>query len=387
MDQTAVKKRGGSAIFSLCPAAHILALLGALVIIAHFALRRDTALMQRLSTAYVQPLHRFLAQATAPLPFSLAELLYALVIGGTLVYIILEFIQLIRRPQRGRRLYRLLMRLTALCLTVYALFCLLWGVYYYGDDFAAKSGLASGEISAEDLELVTVYFAARLNEYAPQVPRDETGCCASDRSELLAKSPTLLREAAASYPSLAGPEVPAKAMVFSRFMSLIDFTGFYCPFTGEANVNADFPVGLFASTVAHELSHQRGVAKEQEANFIAVLASLENGDAEYAYSACLLAYIHLSNALSTVKPDAVRLITAGLADGVRADLRASNEYWARFETPVRSVTNTVYEGFLQSYDQTLGMRSYGACVDLLVNYYRTDAGAYFSAQRRAESFS
>ena len=34
-------------------------------------------------------------------------------------------------------------------------------------------------------------------------------------------------------------------------------------------------------------------------------------------------------------------------------------------------------GFLQSYSQELGLRSYGACVDLLVNYY-ADAARVFS---------
>ena len=162
-------------------------------------------------------------------------------------------------------------------------------------------------------------------------------------------------------------------------MSIIDFTGFFCPFTAEANVNTDFPAALFAATVAHELSHQRGVAKEQEANFVAVLASLESGDADYGYSACMMAYVHLGNALAGVNPEALGMIYSGLDAGVKADLRENNAYWARFETPVQAVTNTVYEGFLQSYGQTLGMRSYGACVDLLVNYYAADARAHFAA--------
>ena len=271
----------------------------------------------------------------------------------------------------------MLLRLLALGLSVYAGFCLLWGVYYYGDDFLAKSGLKSEAISGEDLELVTLYFAAQVNDLAPRVPRDGEGCCASDRTELLARSPALFRAVTEDFPCLAGPEVPAKRMFFSRIMSIIDFTGFFCPFTGEANVNADFPVGLFASTVAHELSHQRGVAKEQEANFVAVLASLASGDTEYGYSACLLAYVHLGNALASVRPEAYRMIYAGLDAGAQADLRASSEYWAHFESPVQTVTDAVYEGFLQSYDQKLGMRSYGACVDLLVNYYRPAAAAYF----------
>ena len=374
METTTKKKRG---LFALCPAAHVLALLGAAVIALHLALRHDHALMCRLSENLVQPLHHFLARLTAPIPFSLAEMLIALLSAATLVYIIYEIAGLIRRGGRGRRLYRLLMRLAALTLVIYAGFCVLWGVYYYGDDFIAKSGLVMEDISAEDLELVTVYFAARLNEYAPQVKRDGEGFCRTDRAEVLSRSPELFRAVTARFPCLAGPEVPAKRMVFSRFMSIIDFTGFFSPFTAEANVNADFPPALFASTVAHELSHQRGVAKEQEANFVSVLASLESGEADYGYSACMLAYIHLSNALYSVEPAAWRLIDGGLDETVRLDLQENNRYWAQFESPVQTVTNTVYEGFLQSYEQTLGMRSYGACVDLLVNYYAAEAGEYF----------
>ena len=377
MEKTLGKKRGLAALIALCPAAHAIALLSAALIAVFFAQKNNTPLMRRLSLEVVHPLHRRLAVLSAGLPFSLAELLYALVIGGTLVYIIIELVRLLRRGERLRRLYRLLLRLLALVLAVYALFCMLWGVYYYGDDFVARSGLETEKISAEDLELVTLYFAARANEYAPQVPRDGEGLCRTDRAEVLRRSPTLYRQAAERFPVLAGPEIPAKGMFFSRLMSIIDFTGFFCPFTAEANVNMDFPEALFAATVAHELSHQRGVAKEQEANFTAVLASLENGDPDYCYSACLMAYIHLSNALAGVNRPAAQLIRDGLDPGVQLDLAANNAYWKQFEGPVQTVTDAVYEGFLQSYDQKLGMRSYGACVDLLVNYYRDAAAGYF----------
>ena len=384
MKDTAVKKRGPAAIFALCPAAHILALSGGGIVILFLALRADKPLMSALSVNFVQPLHHSLAELTARLPFSLAEWLYALAIAGTIVYIIYELVLVFRRPERLKRLYRLLVRLAALTLCVYALFCLLWGVYYYGDDFIARSGLKHSEITVEDLTLVTGWFADRLNDYAAQVPRNADGACRSDRGEVLARSPQLFREAARAYPCLEGPEVPAKGMFFSKFMSLIDFTGFFCPFTAEANVNTDFPEALFAATVAHELSHQRGVAKEQEANFVAVLASLHSGDPDYAYSACMLAYIHLGNALAAADSAAYRQIYNKLSAEVLADLQANREYWARFETPVREVTDAVYEGFLQSYGQTLGLRSYGACVDLLVNYYAPAAHAIIAPWKLQE---
>lgn len=330
--------------------------------------------MRFISQRVVQPLHHALARLTAHLPFSLAEWLYAAAIAGTFVYILAELFLLICRPERLHRLYRLFMRLAALALGVYALFCLMWGVYFYGDDFIARSGLELREISVDELELTTLYFADLLNEYGTQVPRDDAGLCRSDRQAVLSRSAGIFRAVEQDFPCLSGPEVPAKGMFFSRALSIMDYTGFFCPFTAEASVNTDFPVGLFAATAAHELSHQRGVAKEQEANFVAVLASLESEDPDYCYSACLFAYTHLANALAGVDLAALSMIDAGLCSGVKADLAENNRYWAQFDTPVQAVTNTVYEGFLQSYGQTLGVRSYGACVDLLVAYYKEAAG-------------
>ena len=83
-------------------------------------------------------------------------------------------------PERGT-----LVTLFAAGLSVYALFCLLWGVYYFADDFAEKSGFENREISVEQLESVTRYFARLANEYAAEVPRDENGFCVSDRAEIL----------------------------------------------------------------------------------------------------------------------------------------------------------------------------------------------------------
>ena len=94
--------------------------------------------------------------------------------------------------------------------------------------------------------------------------RDETGACITDRSAVLERSAELYAALEEDFPCLQGAPLRAKGVKLSRLMSYIDFTGFFFPFTGEANVNTDFPPSLFAATVAHELAHQRGVAKEQD---------------------------------------------------------------------------------------------------------------------------
>ena len=359
----------------IAPLRHLLLVLSALVILLHRLLRGNRALMRRLSADFVRPLLQRLGERSAGVPYSVAEALMALAAALLVVYILFCIERIRRRGGFFLRLYRFLITLLSFAAAIYAGFCVLWGVYYYGDDFVSQSGLRQEPVSTEQLSLVTAYFAGLANTCADKVPRDGNGVCAVDRDAILDRSVELYAALEGDFPCLAGPPLRAKPVRLSKVMSYVDFTGFFFPFTGEANVNTDCPSAFFAATVAHELAHQRGVAKEQEANFVAVIACLRSADPEFVYSASLLAYTHLSTALYTADRAAWEQISASLSAGVRADLQAERDYWQRFQTPVREVSNTVYESFLQSYDQTLGMKSYGACVDLLINYYYDSVAA------------
>ena len=97
-----------------------------------------------------------------------------------------------------------------------------------------------------------------------------------------------------------------------------------------------------------------------------------------------MGYVHLSNALYSADREAWQQIRDSLDREVMADLQYNSEYWAKYETKVKDISNTVYEDFLESYGQELGLKSYGACVDLLVNRYYDTAVLALSA---ADSYS
>ncbi len=359
--------------FRLCPIRHVLSLLGLAVISAFHLLRQNKALMQTLSDGLVRPYHRAMSRLCSHLPVSVAEWLIALLVVAALVYITIFIVQLIRKPERGARIYRFFLTCLAAFALIYGGFCLLWGAYYYSADFEEQSGIRGAPASVEQLTAVTRYFTDLVNRYDASVTRDADGSFSEDLDEVFARSPHLYDPVESSVPCLRGDALAAKPVVFSRIMSYLDFTGFFFPFTGEANINIDAPACLVPATIAHELAHQRGVAEEDEANFVAVLSALESRDAVYSYSACLLAYIHLSNALYTADYDAWLENYQRLAPGPRRDLDANNRYWESFKTPVTTVSNQVYTGFLQSYGQTLGLKTYGKCVDLLIAYYYNSA--------------
>lgn len=378
--ETRERKIGLKAVYTLCPVTHTVALISAVVILLHLALRDHQPLMAQVADGFLHPLHEKLALLCDRLGyFSAAEVLIWGFITFLLAALVWRLVKLIR-GDRWRNLYRLVMLPISAALFVYAGYSALWGTYYYADDFLTTGGFESREISVDELETVTRYFAARLNELGDEVQRDEQGFYTLNRREILDRSREIYNNTELLHPRLSGPAVSAKAIASSHWLSYLDFTGFFFPFTGEACVNTDFPVSLFPSTVAHELAHQRGVAREQDANFVAVLSGLESGDLDYGYSACLLAYIHLGNALYSADYARWEPVYKSLSEGVRLDIALNNAYWRQFETPVQTVSNTVHEGLLQSYDQELGLKSYGACVDLLVCHYLNDAQGYFSEE-------
>jgi hypothetical protein len=172
-------------------------------------------------------------------------------------------------------------------------------------------------------------------------------------------------------PFLAFDDTGVKPMFFSEFMSIIDFTGFYCPYTGEPNVNVHSPACMLPATAAHEMAHQRGIASEQECNFLAVLAATNSDHPAYVYAGWLKGYIQLSNALYRVNQDIYWAIRDVLPESVRADLAYNTEYWKQFDnTVVQKVSTTAYDGMLKAYGDARGIQSYGTVVDMLVAYYK-----------------
>lgn len=358
-------------LWGLCPGRHLLLLVSLGWTLFYFTFRHRQDWMNVICHAVVRPWHRIASRLGSFIPVSLAEILIAVaVIFG--IWILVRLWREARRKDWSK-VYRRILTLLSLASLFFGLFSLWWGVFYYSDSFQQQSGLRAQPVSREELLYTTVYFAALANEYSDQVSRDENGAFTMDLQDVFDRSETLYHEVSALYPCLAAPDTRPKPVRFSRLMSYVKTTGFFFPITAEANINVDAPLYTIPATIAHELAHQRGVAREDEANFVAVLSCLENGDPDFVYSAAMMAYTYLGNALHRTDYNVWYAVYSALSDPVKLDLRLHNQYWDRFETKVADVSETMYEGFLRTYGDNRGMQSYGACVDLLVAYYGPDA--------------
>ena len=326
----------------------------------YLALRQNQQLMNSFADHVTTPLKAALGRLCALTSLSIMEILYAL---GAVAYTVWSVIAVVKaRGHRGRRVYSALLGAADGILTVYVLFCLMWGVNYWTDSFQDRSGITAQPVAAEDLKNVTAYFAERLSETADTVPRDENGVYAVSKEQILSESRSVYGGVTELFPFLKFPDTGVKAVRCSRIMSVMGFTGVYFACVGESNVNVDSPACLLPSTIAHELAHQRSIASEPECNFLGVLASVTSGMPDYIYSGWLLGFIHLGNALYETDPEAYWAIRGTLPAAVEADLRDNSAYWDQFrDNVVEKVSDTVYDTALKSYSMV---------VELLVAYYK-----------------
>ena len=157
-----------------------------------------------------------------------------------------------------------------------------------------------------------------------------------------------------------------KIALFGPLMSRSLTYGMYIPWTGEALLNGSTPAPALAFSVCHEMAHQQGIAREDEANFIGYLACRLHPDPQFRYSGARAALGEAMAQLGAVRPDAWKAIRASLGPGVLADEAAETAWLREHRGRFSRVQGRVYDGYLKSQGQIDGARSYGRVVDLLI---------------------
>lgn len=351
-----------------------IALLLALVAAFHL-FKSNSALMSRFVDDVTGPFKRGLAYLCSFVPFSVAEAEMILFSLFVLVFITTFILRVaFERSRRAELAFKGASFLVSLGLLMYVLMCALWGCNYYADGFAKRSGLETRSYSTDELYRTTKLFAEKLADVAFLIPRNENGEAVFSVAYVIEKEPEVFNALESQYPFLGGASLKVKPVFFSEFMSFTGTTGVTFPFTGETNINVASPRCFIPVTAVHETAHQRNVASEQEANFVAVLACDKSDDAVFRYSGYLLAYVNLSNALYGESPVLWEQLRETLPTGARIDLYRNNLYWKRYEGKVSDKSDELYDSFLKGYDQPLGTKSYGAVVDLLIEYYLVRGG-------------
>jgi hypothetical protein len=264
--------------------------------------------------------------------------------------------------------------LLAVLSMLYSLFVLTLAPGYKASTLDQKMGLPCQPVSAEEL----LYTAEILRDKA-HAELDAVTFRYADFSvmpyswdEMNAKLNDAFAKTAEKYDFMTHFRSNIKYVMLSEPMSYTHITGVYSYYTGEANLNVNFPDYSLPYTAAHEFAHQRGIARENEANFVAFLVCIESDDPYIRYSGYVNLLEYVMNSLYSANAEWYYEFYKTLDRRIVYEFNASSRFFEKYrENVAADVSDAVNNNYLQSQGQTAGTRSYGLVVDLAVAYYKT----------------
>lgn len=320
--------------------------------------------------AYATGINKWLVELisilTGMLRISVGELiLYAHVI----LVPILSILLLVKLFRGG--FFKMLLKITQYLCVIYILFMILWGFNYSRQSISYTMGFEVQTYSKETLFSMTKDLIEEANILRNAQAEDAYGVM-----QLVGGYKRVFSRARAGYDeigkhitSLNGYYARPKPILASEPMLYTGITGVYFPFTGEANVNIAVPDLLLPATTLHEMAHQRGIAPEDESNFLAFVVGRLHPDIDFQYSSTMLGLIHAMNALYAQDPELATTLRMTYSEAVNRDLEAYGRFWSAYAGKANEVADRVNDTYLKSNKQDDGVKSYGKMVDLLLGYY------------------
>lgn len=162
-----------------------------------------------------------------------------------------------------------------------------------------------------------------------------------------------------------------KSSLFSLPLTYMGFSGYLNPWTNEAHYNNKLPGFRHPTIMTHEIAHQMGYAKENEANFIAVISTTSHSDPYFNYSGYAFALQYCLSDLQQRRPKEARRLAKQIHPGVRKNFAETRDFWEKYENPMEPFFKLFYTNYLKANNQPEGMQSYSYVVALLVNYYHS----------------
>ena len=327
---------------------------------------------------YVSPIIRgALSYLTTWIPFSLAEMLLILV---PVIVVLIVGVGIKKYSDSWRNVGVFCIIMLSIASYVFTTYTLGFVPAYHGSTLDKKMGLDKQKVSVEELQQTAEILSAELSKEAEYVIFNGEGASVMPYgyNELNDKLMAAYEKAYKKYDFISQLHSNIKEVMLSEPMTYTHISGVYTFFTGEANLNVNFPDYVLPYTAAHEFAHQRGIAREDEANFVAFLVCMESDDHYIRYSAYLNVYEYVANALYSADhtPNKLSYMTvyASLPYGVKTDMAAYAKFFKKYQkTVVSEVSGTVNDTFLNINGVEEGSKSYGMVVDLAVAYYKNEA--------------
>lgn len=305
------------------------------------------------------------------IPFSVGDLFYGFLVL-VVIYKTFSLVRTIWRRQLNRAyLVGAMQQGIFFFLFIYVFFNLLWGLNYNRSGIARQLQLDVRPYSLEELDRLMGRLQDSINHHITLVSEEDRKAV-KKKKELFRQAAGAFDVTSKEYPFLQynGPSI--KPSVFSYAGNYLGFQGYYNPFSGEAQVNTTVPVVLQPFVSTHEIAHQLGYAKENEANFVAFLACRNSPSPMLRYSMYFDMYNYAIRELGRRDTAMAGAYYRALDPRIRFDFDEYRAFYRRHRNPIEQVVMWGYGHYLKANNQPAGKETYNEVVAWLVAYYRKE---------------
>jgi len=321
-----------------------------------------------IETYYSKGIYPFLSRISRFLfgwiPFSVGDIFY-------LFLIILSVRWIYKNRKRIRKdTFLFFIDIAATLSIIYFVFNILWGYNYYRVPLQQSLNLNT-DYTTEQLINTTKRLIKKSNKM-----HQELGFADSIKidlpytaKEIFKKSINGFENLSKKHPNLNYSTLSLKKSSWSLGLTYMGYSGYYNPFSGEAQVNNKIKTYKFPVVSCHEQAHQLGYAAENEANFIAALATINNEDPYFQYTGYIFALRYCVNEIARRDIDTYRVLLKTINPGILISYKEMRDFWKSYENPFEVISKAFWNQFLIVNNQSNGIKSYSYMVALLVNYY------------------
>jgi hypothetical protein len=299
---------------------------------------------------------------------SVGDLLYGLVVGY-IIFILIRWVKNKIRKQPSQVDIKVrLIQMLSFFFCLYIIFNIFWGLNYNRKGISYQLGLKVEAYEVNDLIAINKMLVEKMNSSRIGIVEKMLEC--KNEQLVFEKSQSAYKQSADYFPFFKYSNPSVKKSMWGWFGNYAGFTGYYNPFTGEAQVNTTIPVFLQPFVCCHEIAHQLGYAKENEANFVAYLTAIKSSDTLLQYSAYFEMFLYANRNLSYVDSAQSRIFRNQLSDTVKKDIKELISFQKNHQSKIEPIVSFLYGLFLKSNQQPKGVMSYDEVTGLLIAYHK-----------------
>ena len=301
-------------------------------------------------------------------PFSLGDILY-LIAGCWLLWkLIKNIILLFKKQLKGKLLLQKILKFMVGFIFIYLIFNIFWGLNYNRKGIASQLELPKLSYDTSDIIMLQSILLQKVNSSKMSLIHEKYFY--PTKKYLFKRAQNCYVEAEKIYPFLQYKIPSIKSSMYGWLGNYLGFTGYYNPFTGEAQVNTTVPKFLQPYITTHEIAHQLGYAKEDEASFAGYLAAVNSKDTLFHYSAYLDLFMYANREVYYFDSVASKQSFSLLIEPVKKDI----EEWRKFSLAHTSFMEPAFSWMFGKYlklnQQPKGIRSYNEVISMLIAYYK-----------------